>query len=38
MTDGRLKIVKYINDPIYRETAITQMELEIIGYLIYGQI
>ena len=31
MTDERLKIVKYINDPVYGGIGITQLELDLIS-------
>lgn len=38
MGDDRLKIVKYINDPVYGGIAITQMELEIIDTPIFQRL
>ena len=38
MADERLKIVKYINDPVYGGIAITQMELEIIDTPIFQRL
>lgn len=38
MSDERLKIVKYINDPVYGGIAITQMELEIIDTPIFQRL
>ena len=38
MGDDRLKIVKYINDPVYGGIAITQMKLEIIDTPIFQRL
>lgn len=38
MADGRLKIVKYINDPVYGGIGITQMELDIIDTPIFQRL
>lgn len=38
MTDKRLKIVKYINDPVYGGIGITQMELELIDTPIFQRL
>lgn len=38
MTSDRLKIVKYINDPVYGGIGITQMELEIIDTPIFQRL
>lgn len=38
MADDRLKIVKYINDPVYGGIAVTKMELEIIDTPIFQRL
>lgn len=38
MTDKRLKIVKYINDPVYGGIGITQMELELIDTPVFQRL
>lgn len=38
MTDERLKVVKYINDPVYGGIAVTKMELEIIDTPIFQRL
>lgn len=38
MTDDRLKVVKYINDPVYGGIAVTKMELEIIDTPIFQRL
>lgn len=38
MTDDRLKIVKYINDPVYGGIGITRMELELIDTPIFQRL
>lgn len=38
MADDRLKVVKYINDPVYGGIAVTKMELEIIDTPIFQRL
>ncbi len=38
MTDSKLKIVKYINDPVYGGIPITQIELELISLPIFQRL
>ena len=38
MTESKLKIVKYINDPVYGGIPITQIELEIISLPIFQRL
>ena len=38
MADPRLKIVKYINDPVYGGIPITQVELDLIGLPIFQRL
>ena len=38
MTDERLKIVKYINDPVYGGIGITQLELDLISTPVFQRL